>query len=146
MGAITSLATAGLNLALAQQSAQRQSRAIDADRDRQIAAIRQRDDEERRRGEDQLRRQLATQRARAAAAGVGSGGGSADAVLRGLIEESEAAQRAREQSSALRIDELRRRAQQSRRRNLLDLAGGPAGGALRSLGRETGRQISLIDL
>jgi hypothetical protein len=146
MGALSSLATAGLNLALAQQSAQRQSRAIDADRDRQILAIRQRDEEERRRQEDQLRRQLATQRARAAAAGVGGTGGSADAVLRGLIEESEATQRAREETSALRIGELRRRARSSRQRSLLDVASGPGGSALRSIGRETGRGLSLLDL
>jgi hypothetical protein len=86
MGALSSLASVGLNLALAQQASKRQSSDINAERDRQIRAIRQRDEEERRQQQEELRRRLATQRARAGAAGVG-GGGSADAVLRGLLEK-----------------------------------------------------------
>jgi hypothetical protein len=39
MGALSSLATVGLNLALAQQGSKRQSSSIDAERDQQIKAI-----------------------------------------------------------------------------------------------------------
>ena len=52
MGALSSLASIGLNLALAQQASQRQSSDINAERDRQIRAIRQRDEEERRQQQD----------------------------------------------------------------------------------------------
>ena len=94
MGALSSLASIGLNLALAQQASERQARDVNAERDRQIQAIRQRDEEQQRQQEDTLRRQLAAQRARAGAAGV-SGGSSANAVLRGLTEEATAAEQAR---------------------------------------------------
>src|SRR5918994_2199114 len=116
MGALSSLASIGLNLALAQQASQRQSSDINAERDRQIRAIRQRDDEERRQQQEELRRRLAIQRARAGAAGVG-GGGSADAVLRGLIEEADATEQARAAASSLRISDIRRSAGRSRRSN-----------------------------
>jgi hypothetical protein len=145
MGALSSLASVGLNLALAQQASQRQSSDINAERDRQIRAIRQRDDEERRQQQEELRRRLAIQRARAGAAGVG-GGGSADAVLRGLIEEADATEQARTAASSLRISDIRRSAGRSRRSNLLDLAGGAGSSAASALGRSSGRLISLIDL
>jgi len=65
MGALSSLASIGLNLALAQQASKEQSRSIRSERDRQIAAIRERDEQQRREQETALRRRLATQRARA---------------------------------------------------------------------------------
>ena len=94
MGALSSLASVGLNLALAQQAAERQSRDISAERNRQIQAIRQRDQQQQQQQEETLRQRLAAQRARAGAAGV-SGGGSANAVLRGLTEEAAAVEQAR---------------------------------------------------
>ena len=145
MGALSSLASVGLNLALAQQASQRQSGDINAERNRQIQAIRQRDQEQQQQQGEALRRRLAAQRARAGAAGV-SGGGSANAVLRGLTEEATAAEQARAANSSARIADIRRSASSSRSRNLLDLVGGAAGGSLSSLGRSTGRQISLLDL
>jgi hypothetical protein len=145
MGALSSLASVGLNLALAQQASQRQSSDINAERDRQIRAIRQRDEEERRQQQEELRRRLATQRARAGAAGVG-GGGSADAVLRGLLEEADAAEQARAAAAGVRISDLRRSASRSRRNNLLDLAGGAGSSAVSALGRSSGSLISLLDL
>ena len=145
MGALSSLATVGLNLALAQQAAQRQSRDIKAERDRQVRAIRARDEEALRQQQETLRRRLAAQRARAGAAGVG-GGGSADAVLRGLIEEADAAGLARTAASSRQISEIRRSASRSRRNNLLDLAGGAGGSALSLLGRRSGSLTSLLDL
>lgn len=142
MGALNSLATTGLNLALSQQAAQRQSRDTARDRDRQIRAIQQQTDEQRRREQEDLRRRLAAQRARAGAAGVGRSA-SSRAVLRGLTEEAEAADTAREQAAQLRIDELRRRASSAQRRNLLDLIGGTSG-SFSSLGRSLGRSSSLL--
>jgi hypothetical protein len=145
MGALSSLATVGLNLALAQQAARQQSGAIKADRDRQIQAIRARDEEQQREAEAALRRRLAAERAQAGAAGV-SGGGSANAVLRGLIEEADAAEQARTAASNRQIADIRRSASRSRRTNLLDLAGGASSSALSLLGRSSGRRTSLLDL
>ena len=145
MGALSSLASIGLNLALAQQASERQGRDVNAERDRQIQAIRQRDEEQQRQQQDTLRRQLAAQRARAGAAGV-SGGSSANAVLRGLTEEATAVEQARAAGSNSRIADLQRSASSSRSRNLLNLVGGATGSSLSALGQSTGRRLSLLDL
>jgi hypothetical protein len=144
MGALSSLATVGLNLALAQQASQQQSGSVKADRDRQIAAIRQRDEEQRREQEDLLRRRLAAQRARAGAAGVG-GSGSAGAVLRGLVEEAATDEQQRAAASSRQISEIRRSASLQRCNNLLDLAGGVGTSAASLLGRSSGQLVSLLD-
>ncbi len=60
--------------------------------------------------------------ARAGAAGVGSSGGSADAILRGLVEESRLLDAARRRETAQRVDEIRSAYDERRRRNLLDFA------------------------
>jgi len=146
MGALSSLATVGLNFALAERSARRQSSAINAGRDQQIAEIQARDAEARREEEARLRRQLASQRARAGAAGVAGRGGSSDAVLRGLVEEAEAGLAARESRSAAQVGDIRSAASSARRRNLLDLVGGASSSGLRTLGRSAGRRSSLLDL
>lgn len=143
MGALSNLATLGLNFALAQQAARRESGDISRERDRQIRDIQARNEEERRRQQEALRRRLAAQRARAGAAGVG-GGGSAQAVLRGLTEEAEAAQGASDATAARRIAELRRRAGRARERNLLELVGGATRSSLGLLGGGSSRR-SLLD-
>ena len=84
---------------------------ISAERNRQIQAIRQRDQQQQQQQEETLRQRLAAQRARAGAAGV-SGGGSANAVLRGLTEEAVAAEQARATDSSARIADIRARRQQ----------------------------------
>jgi hypothetical protein len=145
MGALNSLATVGLNAALAQQSARRTSRDINDERDRQIQALRQREEEDQRRRQEGLRRRLAAQRARAGAAGVATGG-SSDAVLRGLTEETEAAQSASDQASAQRIQDLRQRASRSRRNSLLDLVGSATSSSLGLLGGSTRSRRSLLDI
>jgi hypothetical protein len=134
MGALSNLATVGLNFALAQQAARQDSGDINRERDRQIREIQAQNEEQRRRQQEALRRRLAAQRARAGAAGVG-GGGSAQAVLRGLTEEAEAEQAADDREAARRIAGLRRRASEARERNLLDLVGGASRGAVGLLGR-----------
>ena len=88
MGALNSLATLGLNLALSQRAQANESKELRQERDRQIQAIRLRDAEDGRQQEQALRRRLAEERARAGGAGVGSSGGSADAILAGLVQES----------------------------------------------------------
>jgi hypothetical protein len=133
MGALSNLATVGLNFALAQQAARQDAGDINRERDRQIREIQGRSEEERRRREVALRRRLAAERARTGAAGVG-GGGSAQAVLRGLTEEAEATQDASDDAAARRIADLRRRASVARERNLLDLAGGASRSAVGLLG------------
>jgi hypothetical protein len=143
MGALTNLATVGLNFALAQQAARQESGDINRERDRQIRDIQARTEEERRRQQEALRRRLAAQRARAGAAGVG-GGGSAQAVLRGLTEEAAAAQEASDEAASRNIADLRRRASGARERNLLELAGGATRSALGLLGGTSSRR-SLLD-
>ena len=143
MGALTNLATLGLNFALAQQAVRQESGDINRERDRQIREIQARSEEERRRQQEALRRRLAAQRARAGAAGVG-GGGSAQAVLRGLTEEAVAAQEASDEATAQRIADLRRRASSARERNLLELAGGATRSTLGVLGGSSSRR-SLLD-
>lgn len=143
MGALSNLATVGLNFALAQQAARRESGDIRRERDRQIREIQARNQEERRRQQEELRRRLAAQRARAGAAGV-AGGGSAQAVLRGLTEEAEAEQSASDRAAARRIAELRRRASSARERNLLELVGGATRSSFGLPGGGSGRR-SLLD-
>jgi hypothetical protein len=143
MGDLTSLASLGLNAALATQAARRSEKQAKKDAERQVGEIRARDaaeDQERRR---RLRAAIARERARAGAAGVITGG-STEAVLRGLTEEAEAEARAADAVDAERIDRLRDGARRSSRRNLLDLAGDVVGASTRSTGfRTAGR--SLLD-
>ncbi len=137
MGALTSLAATGLNLALAQQAAKGQSRDARQDRDRRIQEIQARNREENRKRREELRRRLAAERARAGAAGVATRGGSSDAVLRGLVEETDRAERAASNSVRRQIGELRHNASSARRSNLLDLAGDVAGSVFGGSGRSS---------
>ena len=142
MGALSSLASVGLNLALADQAQRRQSKEVNADRDESIRNIERRGAEEQRRAEDRLRRQLAAQRARAGAAGVG-GSASSNAILRGLVQEAAAADQERREQSAQAIEAINRNARNSRRTNLLDLASSTTRSGLSLLGG--GRRSSLLD-
>jgi hypothetical protein len=120
MGALSSLATLGLNLALSQQAASRENKQLRADRDQAIRQLRLEDADDRRQRELALKRRLATQRARAGAAGIGSSGGSADAVLAGLEAESRALQSLRAAESARRIEQIRSSFGERKKRNLLE--------------------------
>jgi hypothetical protein len=137
MGALTSLATTGLNLALAQQAASGQARDARQERDRRIQEIQARTLEENRKRRDELRRRLAAERARAGAAGVAMQGGSADAVLRGLVEETDRAEQAASASLRRQMSELRRSASSARRNSLLDLSGNVAGSVFGGSGRSS---------
>ena len=143
MGALNSLATLGLNLALNQQAQQAESKELRQERDRQLQAISLRDAQDQRQQEQSLRRRLAEERARAGGAGVGSSGGSADAILAGLVEESRALDAERRQQSGLRIDDIRRSFDARSRRSLLDFAGRSISLGNRIAGGRSGR--SLLD-
>ncbi|HEX5079181.1 MAG TPA: hypothetical protein VFV80_08520 [Geminicoccaceae bacterium] len=137
MGALSSLATTGLSLALSQQAASGRTRDARQERDRRIEEIQARNREESRRRREELRRRLAAERARAGAAGVATSGGSSDAVLRGLVEEADRADQAAAGSVRRQISELRRNANRTRRNSLLDLAGDVAGGVFGGSGRSS---------
>ena len=143
MGALSSLASVGLNLALAERAQRRQSRTIDADRDRRVEDVERRNAEEERRAADRLRRELASQRARSGAAGVG-GSASANAILRGLVEEASVAEQERQQEASQSIATLNRNARNARRNNLLNIAGSSARQGISLLSRGSGS--SLLDL
>jgi hypothetical protein len=122
MGAYSSLATMGLNLALSRQAQRQEDKQLERDRDRQVRDILARDAEARRQQDQSLRRRLAEERARAGAAGTGGTGGSADAILRGLEEESRAVRAAQEDSAESRIATIRDSYADRRRNNLLNRA------------------------
>lgn len=143
MGALSSLASVGLNLALADQAQRRQSKTINADRDQKIDSIERRNAEEERKVEERLKRQLASQRARAGAAGVG-GSASSNAVLRGLVEEASAVDQARQQEASQSVASINRDARNARRSNLLELASSSARRGISLFGRGSGS--SLLDL
>lgn len=142
MGALSSLASVGLNLALADQAQKRQAKDINSERDDDVQKIEQRNAEEQRRAAERLRRQLATQRARAGAAGLG-GSATSTAVLRGLIQEAAAVEQARRTESAQTIQAINQGARNARRANLLDLAGTTARNSLSQL--RGNRRNSLLD-
>lgn len=143
MGALNSLATLGLNLALGQRAQQAESKELRQERDRQLQAVALRDAQDQRQQEQSLRRRLAEERARAGGAGVGSSGGSADAILAGLVEESRALDAERRQQSRLRIDDIKHGYDARNRRSLLDFAGRSVSLGNRMAGGRGGR--SLLD-
>lgn len=122
MGALSSLATLGLELALAQKAREEQQDQLKEQRRQEIRRIRAADAEEQRRQQATLARRLAQERARAGAMGIAGSGGSIDAVLRGLEEESRALQQARSRETAARISAVRERYEGRSRRSLLDSA------------------------
>ena len=144
MGALNSLASLGLNLALSQRQRAADDKALRQERDRQVVAIRARDAEERRVQEQALRRRLAEERARAGGAGVGSSGGAADAILAGLTRESREAEAARRREIALQIDDVRKSFDDRRKRSLLDFAGRSVSLGSRIVG-VAGSRRSLLD-
>jgi hypothetical protein len=121
MGALTSLATTGLNLALAQRASRAEAKELERERDQRIKAIRREDAALGAESARALERRIAQERARAGAAGVGVSGGAIDAILRGLgaSEAREAAER--DAHSRERIDGIRRGYERRIRGNLLDL-------------------------
>ena len=145
MGALSSLATVGLNMALSGPAQKSQDKQLKAQRDQQIQQIQLQSAEDKRTSDAALKRRLAEERARAGASGVGGNGGSADAVLRGLEEESSALQASRDAEDAQRIAAIRDTFGERRKRNLLDFGSQWLNAGTRSLTGSSGRSRSLID-
>ncbi len=145
MGALSSLATLGLELALAQKAREEEKDRLDEQRRQEIRRIRLAEAEEQRRQQAALARRLAQERARAGAMGISGSGGSIDAVLRGLEEESRALQEARGRETAARIAAVRDRYEARTRRSLLDGAGQWAEFGSRALGGFGSSRRSLLD-
>ncbi len=120
MGALTSLATLGLELALAHKAREDQKDLLKAQRRAEIRRIKLAEAEERRREQAALARRLAQERARAGALGIATTGGSFDAVLRGLEEESRALREAQDRETRARIELVRARHAARRPRSLLE--------------------------
>lgn len=119
MGALSTLASAGMNAALSRSKAQASSNAIKAEAERDVASIRMQDAAQRQARERKLKQSVARQRALAAASGTGGSGGSSAAVRRGIKEQAldDDALAVRKRETA--INNIRARASDKRRRNLL---------------------------
>jgi hypothetical protein len=126
MGGLTETATlfalkTGLDLVQAEQQARTQIAAAESaaqfqrQQAQQAQLIRERERRER------LRRVLASQRAQFGAHGVGAGG-SADAVLKGLTNDTKRGIRDGRNRLGLSLDAIDRQLEQQRRRNLLELS------------------------
>ena len=116
MGGISSLASTGVNLALAQQD----SRRLRRERNREIEEINAQGAERRRQREADLRARIAALRARTGASGVQSTGGSIDAVVRGLEQASARESDFADRAATRRIGSVRQDSADRRRRNLLN--------------------------
>lgn len=145
MGALTSLATLGLDLALAQKAREDEADRIKEQRRAEVRRIRAADLEDQRRQQAALARRLAQERARAGALGIAGTGGSFDAVLRGLEEESRALRDARQRETSARIAAARERWGARSRRNLLDVTDRFAEIGARLLERPAGSRRNLLD-
>ena len=120
MGAFSSLAGIGLDAAMSRSASGAENAALEAEAERDVAEVRQRDAARRKQRRRELRDRVAEARAAAASAGTGSAGGSAAAVRRGIEEEllEEDALAAQERDLAIRNIRSRAGARQSR--NLLE--------------------------
>ena len=145
MGALSSLATLGLELALAQKARDEQRDQLKDQRRQEIRRIRAAAAEEQRRQQAALARRLAEERARAGALGIGGSGGSFDAVLRGLEEESRAIRAARQRETEARIEGVRARYEARGRRSLLETAAPLAEVGSRLFGGLGSSRRSLLD-
>jgi hypothetical protein len=145
MGALSSLATLGLNLALSRQAQRAEDKQQRSAAAQQIERIRLDSAGDRQRAEAELRRRIAAERARAGAAGVALTGGSADAVIRGLEEESRAEEAARAAEDEARVAAIRDSLGQRRRRNLLDFTSRWLNAGTRSLTGTRAGGRSLLD-
>ena len=115
---VTMALTMGLQMMQQRAQAKAATSAARAQSDSEATRLRQRQDIANRRRREQLKKNLATQRARMGASGAGSGG-SADAVLRGLSNET--ARFIQDQESVLgtQIGALNERVDNVRRNGLL---------------------------
>lgn len=135
MGGLNSLASLGLNVALGQQAARRESRDLKKERDRQIEAIMRDNRDAERKQADALRRRQASERVRAGATGTATTGGSIDAILRGLEREAEFDANARRETASARVRQIRDTFGTRRRNNLLTTTNRLLGSSTSTFGR-----------
>ena len=122
MGAYSSLATLGLNLALSQAAQRSRSDQLGKQEDQQASDILASDAATRQQQASDLAQRMAAERARLGAAGVGTTGGSADAVLSGLQDQGDLAQQALDAQTTSRLDQVQQSFDQRQRSNLLDFS------------------------
>ena len=120
MGAFSSLATLGLESALAEASNSAERERLRQDQRQRTRGVVADAAEEDRRQRQALARRLAQERARMGAMGVGTTGGSSDAVLRGLTDEADAARAARQLEVKQKLDSIRQLYSQQQKRNILE--------------------------
>ena len=123
MGGMGNLASAGLNLALAQETRKRADKRLKKERNADIAVATAKAGKIERQQRDSLKKRIAAARARAGGAGSSTTGGSIDAVVKGLERETQRSLAALEDDTRHRVNSIRARAEKARRRNLLDFTG-----------------------
>jgi hypothetical protein len=122
MGAYSSLATLGLNLALSQAAQRSRNDQLGKQADQQVNDILASDAASRQQQAQAQAEQMAAARARLGAAGVGTTGGSADAVLSGLQDQGDLTQQALDAQTTSRLDQVQQSFDQRQRANLLDFS------------------------
>ncbi|MGF1475215.1 MAG: hypothetical protein ACFB6S_06580 [Geminicoccaceae bacterium] len=142
MGALSSVASIGLQAAAAGRAAKRETKKLNDQRDKQLAEIQRRDNEARIRRQRSLREASARAKARAAGAGLGGAGGSASAILDGLRKAATDEQARSDKERDKMVDELFRSTSKAKKRSLLDRT---SGFVTRSFGGSS-RGPSLFDL
>lgn len=120
MSAVSSLASLGMDIALRETKRSSERETLRSEEKRRTRDLLSDVAEESRKQQTALERRLAQERARAGAMGVGGYGGSADAVLRGLVDEDESQRAARRLEVAEKIEALRSAYGKKQRRSLLD--------------------------
>ena len=124
----------GIGLIQQRQQARAQNAAAAAAAQSQTQQIRRAQEIRERQRREQLRRALASQRASFGAQGIGRGG-SADAVLKGLSDDTERRIGDQRSLNDLRIGNINFALEQRRRRNLLELSSTPNRAAFNLLGK-----------
>ena len=122
MGAYSSLATLGFDLALSQAAQRSRSDQLGKQEDQQVGDVLASDAATREQQAADLAEKMAAQRARLGAAGVGTTGGSADAVLSGLEDQADLAQQSLDAQTTSRLDQVQQTFDQRQRANLLDFS------------------------
>ena len=141
MGAYTSLATLGLDLALSQAGQHGRSDQLAKEQQQQESDILA-NDAVAQQQQAALAQRMAAERAQLGAAGVGATGGSADAVLSGLQDQADLSQAALDAQTTSRLDQVQQAFGERQRANLLDFSNQWLGAGSSLLG---GSGRSLLD-
>jgi hypothetical protein len=142
MGAYTSLATLGLDLALSQAGQRGRSDQLAKEQSQQESDILASDAVAQQQQQAAVAQRMAAERAQMGAAGVGATGGSADAVLSGLQDQADLGQEALNAQTTSRLDQVQQAFDERQRANLLDFSNQWLGAGSSLLG---GSGRSLLD-